>query len=141
MIHGVLHINGKPVERERVDDYVVTDERRRAAHAPLSRDAAERRQLSRRSTSSTTASATTPQVYEVPEGHFFMMGDNRDNSTDSRVLSEVGFVPFENLVGRAESSSSRSRMSSSFWQVWHWPSDGALVAHIANGAVIRGCRG
>ena len=40
-------------------------------------------------------------VYEVPKGHFFMMGDNRDNSTDSRDES-VGFVPLVNFVGRAE---------------------------------------
>ena len=39
-------------------------------------------------------------VYTVPEGHFFMLGDNRDNSTDSRVLSQVGYVPFDNLIGR-----------------------------------------
>lgn len=39
-------------------------------------------------------------VYIVPEGHFFMLGDNRDNSTDSRVLSQVGYVPFDNLIGR-----------------------------------------
>ena len=39
-------------------------------------------------------------VYTVPAGHFFMMGDNRDNSTDSRVQSAVGYVPLENIIGR-----------------------------------------
>lgn len=41
-------------------------------------------------------------VYTVPAGHVFGMGDNRDDSQDSRVLREVGYIPMENLVGRAE---------------------------------------
>ena len=41
-------------------------------------------------------------IYKVPSGHVFGMGDNRDGSLDSRVLREVGYIPMENLVGRAE---------------------------------------
>ena len=41
-------------------------------------------------------------VYNVPKGHFFAMGDNRDQSSDSRFLDNLGFIPIENLVGRAE---------------------------------------
>ena len=40
--------------------------------------------------------------YTVPNGHLFAMGDNRDQSSDSRILSQLGFIPFENLVGKAQ---------------------------------------
>ncbi|MEM7641406.1 MAG: signal peptidase I [Pseudomonadota bacterium] len=71
------------------------------------------------------ASTDTTPVYTVPEGSYFFMGDNRDNSRDSRVprsIGGVGFVPFENLIGRADRvifSSAGSRML----YFWTWRLD------------------
>ncbi len=67
--------------------------------------------------------SNTP-VYTVPPDSYFMMGDNRDNSTDSRVSPDedgVGYVPFENLVGRAEILFFSIDDSHPIWQFWTWP--------------------
>jgi signal peptidase I len=60
-------------------------------------------------------------VYEVPPGDYFMMGDNRDNSEDSRVLSAVGYVPAENLVGHAQFIFFSTNGEAHWWQIWDWP--------------------
>ena len=64
-------------------------------------------------------------IFQVPEGHYFFMGDNRDNSLDSRTsqfANGVGFVPYENLIGRADrimfSSAGRSMLF-----FWTWRGD------------------
>jgi signal peptidase I len=59
-------------------------------------------------------------TYNVPLGKYFMLGDNRDNSQDSRVLSAVGYIPAENLIGRAQFMFF-STDGSARGAVWRWP--------------------
>ena len=122
MIDGVLNINGAPVKRERVDDFISDDE-------GVVQRVKQYRETMPNGASYNTLDLTengfydnTP-VYTVPPDHYFMMGDNRDNSTDSRVLSQVGYVPYENIIGRAQIIFFSIKEGTHAWEIWRWPWD------------------
>jgi signal peptidase I len=68
-----------------------------------------------------SGSADNTSEYAVPAGHYFMMGDNRDNSQDSRFENRVGFVPIENFMGRADIIFFSIKPDTTFWKVWQLP--------------------
>jgi signal peptidase I len=121
VIGGILHINGEAVKRERVEDFVTTDQFGRQVRVAQYVETLPNGRKHNIIEESDTGSLDNTQVYTVPEDHFFAMGDNRDNSLDSRVSSMVGFVPVENLVGRAEFLFFSIDEGSSFWEFWKWP--------------------
>lgn len=118
---GILQINGVAVQRRRIGEYVHRDEYGNATtfiHYIETLPGGREHAIIERSDDG--ALDNTP-VYEVPPGHYFAMGDNRDNSQDSRVLNAVGFVPAENLVGRAVVLFFSTDGSARLWEVWKWP--------------------
>ena len=124
MRRGRLYINGRLVERRRIEDFIVVDGAGRYRRVPQYIETLPNGRKHRILEVTDTDRLDNTRVFTVPPGHYFAMGDNRDNSSDSRVPPEangVGFVPIENLVGRAELMFFSTNGQARWWQVWRWP--------------------
>jgi signal peptidase I len=120
MIDGMLYINGAAVKRERVSDFI-DDENGGSERVRRWRETLPNGVTYQTLDLQDNGFLDNTQEYVVPAGHYFMMGDNRDNSTDSRVLSAVGYVPFENLVGKAQIIFFSIGDGEPAWHIWSWP--------------------
>ena len=120
MISGALNINGQPVKRERIEDFTSDED---GAPQPVKQ---YRETLPNGVTYNTldlveNGPLDNTQVYTVPAGNYFMMGDNRDNSTDSRMLSAFGYVPYENIIGKVRIVFFSVRGGAHAAEAWRWP--------------------
>jgi signal peptidase I len=119
MQDGRLFINGQLVERQRVDEYTYRDTYGSVVRFTLYTETLPGGKQHPILEDGDHAHYDNTPEYKVPEGHYFMMGDNRDNSLDSR--ADVGFVPAQNLVGRAEFIFFSTDGSARLWEIWRWP--------------------
>jgi signal peptidase I len=121
VIGGVLQVNGQPVPK--VQDGVFTSDYRMdpGTDVPVFRETLDNGVTFDTLDQAQGTRGDDTREFIVPEGHYFMMGDNRDNSLDSRF--DVGFVPAENLIGKASLIFFSLGNDTSFREVWKWPAN------------------
>lgn len=120
MKDGRLYINGEMVDRKSEGEYVLRDESGKAMRFEKYTETLPNGMRHPILEATDEGPFDNTEEFTVPEDHFFMMGDNRDNSLDSRSV-KVGFVPKNNLVGKAKFLFFSHDDSAAWWQVWKWP--------------------
>ncbi|HEU5020081.1 MAG TPA: signal peptidase I [Pseudolabrys sp.] len=120
VVDGDVHINGVPVKRQPVAPWVDVEEGVREQPVKRWKETLPNGKTYYTLDLVENGFADNTQVYTVPPGHYFMMGDNRDNSTDSR-FAQVGMVPLENIVGKAQLIFFSVYQGERAWEFWRWP--------------------
>jgi len=123
MKQGRLYINGEIVQREEIGKATDTDSNMQTVPVTLYRETLPNGVTHVIQEISDDQPLDNTAEYVVPAGHFFMMGDNRDRSADSRVLSQVGYVPASALIGKAEARFFSIKDNIPPWQIWQWPAN------------------
>jgi len=120
MINGVLNVNGKPVPKQPDGTFTSDYSQDPGTNVPVFRETLDNG-VTYDSLDHGITRGDNTQEFVVPAGHYFFMGDNRDNSLDSRF--DVGYVPAENLVGRASVIFFSLGNDTSFREIWKWPTN------------------
>jgi signal peptidase I len=119
MLNGQVFLNGKAIPKERVADYVGPDEYGIVRNVARYKETLPSGRTYYVLDLIPNSNEDNTEVFTVPPGHYFMMGDNRDNSDDSRM--DVGFVPAEDLVGKAEFRFFSIDETAVWYEPWTWP--------------------
>ena len=117
--NGIIFINGSEILRKKLNDFIDTDNYTSNKRVRMYNEYFFNKEINILDITDNGIADNT-QLFNVPENHFFVMGDNRDNSQDSRFTSTVGFIPYENLVGKAQFIFF-SLENARFLQIWKWP--------------------
>ena len=117
--NGIIFINGSEILRKKLNDFIDTDNKTSNKRVRMYNEYFFNKEINILDITDNGIADNT-QLFNVPENHFFVMGDNRDNSQDSRFISTVGFIPYEKLVGKAQFIFF-SLENARFLQIWKWP--------------------